>query len=121
MFATIGAVLGFLGVTLGAFAAHGLKESLSAEMLVIFQTGVRYHLIHAVALFALGLGIDRLTPRLAHWAGWLFVSGIVVFSGTLYLLAVTGVRWLGAITPFGGTALLAGWVLLAISAFRQRR
>lgn len=121
MFAMIGAILGFLGVALGAFAAHGLKDSLSPEMLVIFQTGVRYHLIHAVALFALGLGIDRLTPRLGNWAGWLFVGGILVFSGTLYLLAVTGVRWLGAITPLGGTALLAGWVLLAISAYRQRR
>ena len=121
MFATIGAILGFLGVALGAFAAHGLKESISSEMLEIFQTGVRYHLVHAVALFALGLGIDRLTPRLARAAGWLFVGGVVVFSGSLYVLAITGVRWLGAITPFGGTALLAGWVLVAISAWRHRR
>jgi uncharacterized membrane protein YgdD (TMEM256/DUF423 family) len=117
----IGAVFGFLGVALGAFAAHGLKDSLSPERLEIFRTGVHYHLIHAVALFALGLGSDRLTPRLAAAAGWLFAGGIAIFSGTLYLLAVTGIRWLGAITPLGGTALLAGWLLLAISAFRQRR
>jgi uncharacterized membrane protein YgdD (TMEM256/DUF423 family) len=115
-----GAVFGFLGVGLGAFAAHGLKERLSPEMLTIFETGVRYHLVHAVALFALGLGMDRLTPRLARTAGWLFVGGIVVFSGTLYLLAVTGIRWLGAVTPLGGTALLVGWALLAISAWRRR-
>jgi len=74
-----------------------------------------------VALFALGLGSDRLSPRLATWAGWLIMGGITVFSGSLYLLAVTGTRWLGAITPFGGMALLAAWLLLAISAWRYRR
>ncbi len=103
-----GAVLMFLAVALGAFAAHGLKARLSPEMLGIFETGVRYHAYHALALLALGAarGPDR--------AGWCFVAGIAVFSGSLYLLALTGEKRLGMITPIGGVLFLAGWVLFAL-------
>jgi uncharacterized membrane protein YgdD (TMEM256/DUF423 family) len=103
-----GAVLMFLAVALGAFAAHGLKARLSPEMLTIFETGVRWHVYHALALLALGAarGPDK--------AGWCFVAGIVVFSGSLYVLALTGEKRLGMITPVGGLLFLAGWVLFAL-------
>ena len=105
-----GAVGMFLAVALGAFAAHGLKARLSPEMLTIWETGVRYHVYHALALLALGAsrGPDR--------AGWCFLGGIVIFSGSLYLLALTGERRLGAITPIGGLLFLAGWLLFALKA-----
>lgn len=109
----IGAVFGFLGVGLGAFGAHMLKEKLTPDLFDIFEVGVRYHMYHALAIVAAGLAV-------AHWpgsgvglAGWLFAAGIVVFSGSLYVLALTGTRWLGAITPIGGVAFLAGWAILA--------
>ena len=103
-----GAVGMFLAVALGAFAAHGLKARLSPEMLTIFETGVRYHVYHALALLALGAsrGPDK--------AGWCFVAGIVVFSGSLYVLALTGEKRLGMITPIGGLLFLAGWVIFAL-------
>ena len=103
------AVFGFLGVALGAFGAHGLHEILTRnERLGNWETAVQYHLIHAVVLLAITRG--RETPVRA-W--WLFAAGILIFSGTLYLLALTNVRWLGAITPVGGLALLGGWLALA--------
>ena len=103
-----GAVLMFFAVALGAFAAHGLKSRLTPEMLAVFETGVRYHVYHALALLALGAarGPDK--------AGWCFVGGTAVFSGSLYLLALTGEKRLGMITPVGGLLFLAGWVLFAI-------
>lgn len=103
-----GAVLMFLAVALGAFAAHGLKSRLTPDMLAVFETGVRYHVYHALALLALGAvrGPDR--------AGWCFALGIAVFSGSLYVLALTGERKLGMITPIGGVLLLAGWFFFAL-------
>lgn len=115
-FVALGAILGLTGVAAGAFGAHGLKERLSPEMLAIFETGVRYQLVHAAALLFVGLAADRMRGTAA--AGWLFLAGVAIFSGTLYVLATTGVRWLGAITPIGGVALLAGWAAIAWSAWR---
>jgi uncharacterized membrane protein YgdD (TMEM256/DUF423 family) len=109
----LAAALGFVGVALGAFGAHGLRERISPAMLEVYRTGVLYHLLHAVALLAVALGAARLArPRAV---GALFTAGIVVFSGSLYVLAVTGVRGLGAITPVGGLLLMAGWATLAIN------
>jgi uncharacterized membrane protein YgdD (TMEM256/DUF423 family) len=102
----------FLAVALGAFGAHALKARLSPEMLAIFETGVRYHFYHALGLFAVAWLSERHPGWLVEASGYLFVFGILVFSGSLYVLSATGVRWLGAITPIGGLAFLAGWLLL---------
>lgn len=116
-FAT-GAALCGLGVLLGAFGAHGLKDRVTPEMLAIFETGIRYHLIHALGLLAVASAAARWPTAHASLAGWCFVVGIFFFSGSLYLLSVTGIRWLGAITPIGGLCFVAGWVALAVSALR---
>jgi uncharacterized membrane protein YgdD (TMEM256/DUF423 family) len=115
------ATAGFLGVALGAFAAHGLKATLTPAMLAVFETGVRYQMYHAFALFAAAWALARWPSRILAVAGGLFVAGIFIFSGSLYLLALTETRWLGAITPLGGLAFLAGWACLAIGAFRGAR
>jgi uncharacterized membrane protein YgdD (TMEM256/DUF423 family) len=107
-------LLGLTGVALGAFGAHGLRERLGPGMLEVYRTGVLYHLIHAVALLAVALGAARLRRPRAVAA--LFTAGIVIFSGSLYALAVTQVRWLGAVTPAGGLAFMAGWALLLAEA-----
>ncbi|WP_409277450.1 DUF423 domain-containing protein [Pseudomonas defluvii] len=117
-FLLLAAFFGFTGVALGAFAAHGLKARLSSEYLAIFQTGVTYQLIHALALLAVALLATQLPGRLVGWAGGLFSLGIVLFSGSLYLLTLTGVGKLGIITPLGGTAFLAGWLCLGLTAWR---
>lgn len=110
----IAALNGFIAVLLGAFGAHGLKQRLSAEMLAIYQTGVQYHFYHTFALFAAALLMLHMPLNSSlRWSAVLFVVGIVVFSGSLYVLSITGVRWLGAITPLGGVAFLAGWLMLA--------
>ena len=114
----IGAALCGLGVVLGAFGAHGLRDRLSADMLAVFETGVRYHLIHALALLAVAWASSRWPGPYIGAAGWLFVAGITVFSGSLYVLAISGVRWIGAITPIGGICLIVGWGLLAVGALR---
>jgi uncharacterized membrane protein YgdD (TMEM256/DUF423 family) len=114
----IGALAGLVGVGLGAFAAHGLKARLAPEMLAVFETGVRYQMFHALALLATGWACARWPGATAVAAGWLFVGGIVLFSGSLYALALGGPRWLGPITPIGGLAFLAGWACLAWSALR---
>ncbi len=108
----------FLAVALGAFGAHGLRQRLSPEMLAIFETGVRYHAYHALALLAVAWVADKNPESSANAAGWAFILGIVVFSGSLYILSISGIRWLGAVTPFGGVALLVGWVLLFLAAAR---
>jgi len=110
------ALVGAIGVLLGAFAAHGLKGRLSPEDLQVFETGVRYQMYHAPALLLCGL-LAR-SGRPARASAWCFLLGVAVFSGSLYLLATTGVRWLGAITPIGGLALVLGWIAL-IPAGRQ--
>jgi uncharacterized membrane protein YgdD (TMEM256/DUF423 family) len=117
----LAAISGFFAVALGAFGAHGLRDRLSADLLAVYQTGVQYHFWHTLAL----LGIAALlvhAPQSAYlkWSGNLFALGIVIFSGSLYVLAISGVRWLGAITPIGGVAFLAGWVCLAIAAWQWK-
>jgi len=103
-------------VALGAFAAHGLKSRLEPQLLAAFETGVRYQMYHVFALFASAWGHARWPGRSFSIAGWLFVAGIVLFSGSLYLLALTGERWPGVITPVGGLAFLGGWLCLAWGA-----
>jgi uncharacterized membrane protein YgdD (TMEM256/DUF423 family) len=115
------AASGFLGVAFGAFAAHSLKATLAPDLLAVFETGVRYQMYHAFALFAAAWGFSRWQARTFSIAGGLFVAGIVIFSGSLYLLAFTGIRWLGAITPLGGLAFLAGWLCLAWGAATKMR
>ncbi|MDY7566981.1 DUF423 domain-containing protein [Pseudomonas sp. RTC3] len=117
-FLMLAAFFGFTGVALGAFAAHGLKNRLSAEYLAIFHTGVMYQLVHTLALLAVALLAVQIPGRLMTWAGISFVVGIVLFSGSLYLLTLTGVTRLGIITPFGGLAFLMGWLLLGLAAWR---
>ena len=116
-FAT-GAALCGLGVVLGAFGAHGLRARVTPDMLAVFETGVRYHLIHALGLLAVAWAASRWPSAWVGVAGWLFVAGIVIFSGSLYLLVMTGTRWLGAITPIGGLCLITGWAVLAVGALR---
>ena len=111
-----GAISAFLGVGLGAFGAHGLRKRLSTDMLAVFEIGVRYQLVHALALLGAGAAASRLSADALAAAGVLFVIGTLVFSGSLYVLALSGRKWLGAITPLGGLALLAGWACLAWAA-----
>src|SRR3954468_604776 len=115
------AVAGFLGVAFGAFGAHALRSTLSPDMLAIFETGVRYQMYHAFAAVVAAWAFARWQRRIFGVAGLLFLAGIVVFSGSLYALALTGTRWLGAVTPLGGLAFLAGWALLASGAWRAPR
>ena len=117
-FLLVGAVLAFVAVGLGAFGAHGLRGRLAPDMLAVFETGVRYHMYHALALILTSLLMARINGWLVTAAGWCFVAGIVLFSGSLYALALSGVTILGAITPLGGLAFLVGWAWLAISALR---
>lgn len=107
-----GAIAAFVGVALGAFGAHSLRTKLSPDMLAIFEVGVRYQMYHALGLLAVAWAITRWPEAGLNGAGWAFIVGIVVFSGSLYLLTLTDARWLGAITPIGGLAFLAGWAIL---------
>ena len=117
-FLLLGAVAAFLAVGLGAFGAHGLRSRLSPEMLAVFETGVRYHMYHSLALILTALIAGRVDGWLVRTAGWLFVAGIVLFSGSLYALALGAPRAMGAITPVGGIALLLGWLVLAFAVMR---
>ncbi len=119
-FFCIGGLLGSLGVAAGAFGAHGLRARVTPEMLAVFETGVRYHLIHALALLAVAWASTRWSSAAIRAAGWLFVAGILLFSGSLYALTLTGIRGLGAVTPFGGAAFILGWLLLAWGAWTSR-
>ena len=116
----IGAWLGALGVGLGAFGAHGLKTRVPADMVAVWETGSRYQVLHSLALLATAWACERWPGALANGAGWLFLAGIAIFSGSLYVLALTGVRAWGAITPIGGFCLIAGWACLAVTAMRGR-
>jgi uncharacterized membrane protein YgdD (TMEM256/DUF423 family) len=115
-FVGIGSVSALLAVAAGAFGAHALRQRLSVEMLDTFEVGARYHMYHSLAIIAVAWASTRWPG--AATAGWLFVAGIGVFSGSLYLLGLTGQRWLGAVTPLGGLAFLLGWLALAWSAAR---
>jgi uncharacterized membrane protein YgdD (TMEM256/DUF423 family) len=117
VFVLAGAISGFIAVALGAFAAHGLKARLAPEVLATFEVGVRYQMYHALALLGVAWACTRWPGAATTAAGWLFVAGTLVFSGSLYLLALSGEKWLGAITPFGGLAFLAGWACLAAAAW----
>ncbi len=116
LFFTIGSLSGALGVALGAFAAHALRARLGPDLLVTFETGVRYQMYHALALLAVGWAYTRWPGAVIATSGWLFVVGTILFSGSLYALSLTGTRWLGVITPLGGVAFLAGWIYLAWGA-----
>ncbi len=118
LFFALGALSAFIGVALGAFAAHALKARLDPAMLATFETGVRYQMYHALALLGVGWACAKWPGAWVHASGWLFIAGTVLFSGTLYALALSGVRWLGAITPLGGVAFLAGWLCLAWGVYR---
>ena len=118
VFFAAGCVVGFLGVGLGAFGAHALKARLTPDALATFEIGVRYQMYHALALLAVAWACTKWPGPLANASGWLFIAGIAVFSGSLYVLVLTGAKWLGAVTPIGGLALLAGWVCLAVAAAR---
>ena len=118
-FIFLGAINGFLAVAFGAFAAHGLKPILSKGLLEIFQTGVEYQALHAIALLVVGILGNGVQQQGLRLAGWSFATGILLFSGSLYLMALTDGRWLGAITPIGGTAFLLGWGALAWHATRR--
>jgi uncharacterized membrane protein YgdD (TMEM256/DUF423 family) len=118
LFFLLGSVLGGLAVAAGAFAAHGLRDRLAPDLLAIFETGARYQMYHALALLGVAWAVGRWPGSLTTAAGWCFVAGIAIFSGSLYLLSLSGVRWLGAVTPIGGLAFLVGWALLAAAAWR---
>lgn len=109
----LGCVFALAGVGAGAFGAHGLRARLGADLLAVWETAARYQLFHALALLAVALAASRWPAPAWAAAGWLFTAGIVVFSGSLYLLALTGTRWLGAVTPLGGLCFLAGWAAAA--------
>jgi len=117
-FLMLAAFFGFTGVALGAFAAHGLKNRLTPEYLAIFHTGVTYQLVHTLALLGVALLATQISGRLITWAGASFAIGILLFSGSLYLLTLTGVSKLGIVTPFGGLAFLIGWICLGLAAWR---
>jgi uncharacterized membrane protein YgdD (TMEM256/DUF423 family) len=119
IFIVLGSLNAFLVVVLGAFGAHGLKDRLSENMLDIYQTGVQYHMYHAIGLLFVGILAQWLSPSTLSWAGWAFMVGIVLFSGSLYVLSISGIKWLGAITPLGGLAFLIGWLLIVIAALRS--
>ena len=119
-FLLVAAILGFLGVAFGAFGAHGLRERLSPEMMAVFEIGVRYQMYHVFALLAVAAAIAHFgRARLLLIAGWAFIAGVLIFSGSLYALALTGTGMFGAITPIGGVGLLLGWACLAFFAASQ--
>lgn len=117
-FFIFGCIFSFLGVAFGAFGAHALKQKLSPEMLQIFEVGVRYQMYHAMALFVVAWTLHSLNITGATASGWWFIAGIVLFSGSLYLLALSDIKWLGAVTPFGGLSFLIGWLWLAWSVWK---
>ena len=111
---TIAAISGLLAVVLGAFGAHALKKMISLEMLEVYKTGVQYQFYHTFALLAVGILMHFNTSKALKWSGYLFVVGILLFSGSLYVMTITGIKALGIITPFGGTVWIAAWFLLMI-------
>lgn len=119
-FLLLGAIFAFAGVGLGAFGAHGLKAIISPEMLEVYKTGVTYQMWHALGLIVIAL-VQQQAPasKLLNWAGWLMAGGIMVFSGSLYVLAILNMKWLGMITPFGGLGFLGAWLCVIIFAAKK--
>ena len=120
IFLLLGSLNAMVAVILGAFGAHGLKARLSADMLAVYQTGVHYHFYHALGLLMVGILMHQFPP--SFWirtSGWLMFIGIILFSGSLYILSITGLRWPGAITPVGGLAFILAWLSLCLGIFRQ--
>jgi len=119
LFFIVGSLFGCLGVVLGAFGAHALKGHLSADHLMVFEVGVRYQMYHAFALLAAAWAYTKWPGITLKASGWLFIVGTVLFSGSLYALSLSGISWLGTITPFGGFALITGWLCMAWSVWRR--
>lgn len=119
LFFALGSASALMAVAAGAFGAHGLRSRLTPDLLAVFETGARYQMYHALALLAAAWALTRWPGPWPARAGWLFLAGTILFSGSLYALALSGVRWLGAITPFGGAAFLAGWACLLLGALRR--
>lgn len=113
LFATLGSISALIAVAAGAFGAHALRSRLPPDLAEIFETGARYQMYHALALIAAGWVAGRWAAPQATWAGWFFLVGTIIFSGSLYVLALSGARWLGAVTPLGGVSFLLGWASLA--------
>lgn len=120
LFLIFGGINAALVVVLGAFGAHGLKTKISSEMLAVYQTGVHYHLFHALGLMVVGLLETQIEgSAYLKWSGWLMLAGILLFSGSLYILSVNGIRWLGAVTPFGGLSFVVAWMLFVVALFKS--
>ena len=122
IFFALGSLFGGLAVTMGAFGAHALADRITPERLANFETAARYQMYHALALLAVALAIAFFpsTAKLLNAGGWLFTGGILLFSGSLYILSITGIRWLGAVTPLGGVAFAAGWLMLLLAAWQAK-
>jgi uncharacterized membrane protein YgdD (TMEM256/DUF423 family) len=118
-FAVLGSLSAFLAVAAGAFGAHGLRSRVPADLLAVFETGARYQMYHALALLFVAWAVSHWPSPAVRLAGWLFLGGTVIFSGSLYLLALTGTRWWGAVTPLGGLLFLGGWLTLAVGIWRR--
>ena len=122
MFLILGAANAALAVLLGAFGAHSLKAHLAADMLAVYQTGLQYHLFHSLGLIAVCFVLKQIGDSAwLRWLGWLMLAGIVIFSGSLYVLSTTGWKWLGAVTPLGGLSFIVAWVLFAIAVLKSVR
>ncbi len=120
LFTLLGSINAALAVMLGAFGAHGLKDKLTESMMGVFQTGVQYHFYHALGLFAVAFVASQYPEStIVKWSGWTMFAGIVLFSGSLYVLSLSGIRWLGAITPLGGLAFIVAWCLLAVAVVKS--
>ncbi len=120
LFIILAGAFGFLAVALGAFGAHGLQKIVAPEQLAVWHTGVQYQMYHSLALLAVALlALSYINPVIAGWAGWAFVIGILLFSGSLYAIVLLGIRNLGLITPIGGVFFLIGWILLAVAAIKK--
>ena len=121
-FLILGAANAALAVLLGAFGAHSLKTHFAADMMAVYQTGLQYHLFHALGLLAVGLAALHLPDSAwLRWSGWLMLAGIVIFSGSLYILSTTGWKWLGAVTPLGGLSFIVAWVLFTVAVVKSAR
>ena len=113
------AVFLLLAVSIGAFGAHGLKSLLTEELMQTFKTGVEYHFYHALGLLLVGILSLNMPSTMINWSAFFLSIGIIIFSGSLYILAITGIRWIGAITPIGGLSFIAGWICLFVAVWKH--